>query len=54
MLIIKTTKCDAIKIESNKSNYKIIEGLVKKNSCNGSRDIHHSLKTSLKLKDRQN
>ena len=30
MLIMKTTKCDAIKIESNKSNYKIIEGLVKK------------------------
>ena len=30
MFIMKTTKCDAIKIESNKSNYKIIEGLVKK------------------------
>ncbi len=30
-LMMKTTKCDAIKIESNKKNYKIIEGLVKKN-----------------------
>ena len=29
-LIIKTTKCDAIKIESNKNNFKIIERLVKK------------------------
>ena len=28
-LIIKKTKCDAIKIESNKNNYKIIESLVK-------------------------
>ena len=29
--IIKMTKCDAIKIESNKKNYKIIEFLVRKN-----------------------
>ena len=28
-LIIKKTKCDAIKIESNKNNYKIIDSLVK-------------------------
>ena len=28
--IIKMTKCDAIKIESNKNNYKIIEFLVRK------------------------
>ena len=31
ILIMNTTKCDAIKIESNKKNYKIIESLVKKN-----------------------
>ncbi len=30
-LIIKKTGCDAIKIESNKKNYKIINNLVKKN-----------------------
>ena len=30
ILMMNTTKCDAIKIESNKKNYKIIEGLVKK------------------------
>ena len=29
-LIFKKTKCDAIKLESNKTNYKIIEKLVKK------------------------
>jgi 3-methyl-2-oxobutanoate hydroxymethyltransferase len=29
-LLIKKTKCDAIKLESNKKNYKIIEFLVKK------------------------
>jgi len=29
--IIKQTRCDAIKLESNKKNYKIIEALVKKN-----------------------
>ena len=29
--IIKQTRCDAIKLESNKKNYKIIELLVKKN-----------------------
>ena len=29
--VIKMTKCDAIKIESNKKNYKIIEFLVRKN-----------------------
>ena len=28
--VIKKTKCDAIKIESNKKNYKIIKALVKK------------------------
>ena len=31
ILIMNTTNCDAIKIESNKKNYKIIESLVKKN-----------------------
>ncbi len=30
-LVIKRTRCDAIKIESNKKNFKIIENLVKKN-----------------------
>ena len=30
-LIVKKTACDAIKIESNKKNYKIINNLVKKN-----------------------
>ena len=30
-LIIRKTGCDAIKIESNKKNYKIVEHLVKKN-----------------------
>ena len=30
-LIIKKTGCDAVKLESNKKNYKIIEALVKKN-----------------------
>ena len=35
-LVINKTKCDAIKLESNGKNYKIIESLVKKkNSCNG-------------------
>ena len=29
-LVIKKTKCDAIKLESNKKNYKIIKILVKK------------------------
>ena len=29
-LVIKKTKCDAIKLESNKNNHKIIESLVKK------------------------
>ena len=29
--VIKMTKCDAIKIESNKKNYKIIKYLVRKN-----------------------
>ena len=29
--IMKKTKCDAVKLESNKKNYKIIENLVKKN-----------------------
>ena len=34
--VIKKTGCDAIKIESNKKNYKIIEHLTKKkNSCDG-------------------
>ena len=28
--IVKKTRCDAVKIESNKKNYKIIKGLVKK------------------------
>ena len=28
--IMKKTKCDAVKLESNKKNYKIIENLVKK------------------------
>ena len=30
-LIIKKTKCNAVKIENNKNNYKIINHLVKKN-----------------------
>ena len=30
-LIMNKTKCDAVKIESNKKNYRIIEKLVKKN-----------------------
>ena len=30
-LIIRKTGCDAIKLESNKKNYKIVEHLVKKN-----------------------
>ena len=29
-LIIKKTRCDAVKIENNKKNYKIIKFLVKK------------------------
>ena len=29
-LVIKKTRCDAVKIESNKKNYKIIEKLTKK------------------------
>ena len=35
-LIIKETGCDAVKLESNKKNYNIVEHLVKKkNSCYG-------------------
>ena len=30
-LLISKTKCDAVKIESNKKNYNIIQHLVKKN-----------------------
>ena len=35
-LIMKKTKCDAVKLESNKVNFKIIKILVKKkNTCYG-------------------
>ncbi len=34
--VIKKTGCDAVKLESNNNNYKIINSLVKKkNKCNG-------------------
>ena len=35
-LIMKKTRCDAVKLESNKKNYKIIKSLVnRKNSSHG-------------------
>ena len=43
-LIIKTTGCDAVKIESNNKNFMIIEKLVKKkNFCNGPYWFHTSI-----------
>ena len=40
-LILKKTGCDAVKLESNKKNYKIIENLVKKkNSSDGSYRVY--------------
>ena len=43
-LIIKSTKCDAVKLESNFKNFKIIENLVKKkNFCDGTYRLHASI-----------
>ena len=43
-LIMKKTRCDAVKLESNKRNFKIIEKLVKKkNSSNGSYRVYASV-----------
>ena len=52
--IIKMTKCDAIKIESNKNNYKIIEFLVRKIFCNGSYWIHASVQKKFKIEGQTN
>ena len=43
-LVLKKTGCDAIKLESHKKNFKIIESLVKKkNTSYGSYWIHTSI-----------
>ena len=43
-LVIKKTKCDAIKLESNKKNYKIIKSFSKKkNTSNGSYWIYTTI-----------
>ena len=53
-LIIKQTRCDAIKVESNKKNYKIIKNLVKKNiSVMGHIGYTPQFKKNLELKDKQ-
>ncbi len=42
--VINKTGCDAIKLESNKKNYNIIEGLVKKkNSCDGTHRLYTTI-----------
>ena len=44
-LLIRLTKCDAVKIESNKKNFRISKELVKKkNSCNGTYWIYSRIK----------
>ena len=54
-LLIKKTKCDAIKLENNKNNHKIIESLVKKKiSVMGHIGTPHNLKRNLELKDKHN
>ena len=53
--IMKTTKCDAVKLESNKKNYKIIENLIKKNiPVMGHIGFTPQFKKNLKLKEKQN
>ena len=47
-LLIKKTGCDAVKIESNKNNFKIIKLLKNINACYGTYWIHLNLKKSLK------
>ena len=43
-LILKKTKCDAIKLENYKNNFKIIKIFSKKkNSCNGTYWIHTTI-----------
>ena len=50
-LIIKKTKCDAVKLESNKKNYQIIKHLVKNNiSVMGHVGFTPQFKKNLKLK----
>ena len=46
-LIMKKTKCDAIKLESNKVNFKIIKALVKKIQLWDILATHHNLKANL-------
>ena len=46
--ILKKTKCDAVKLESNKKNYKIIKFLVKKKFQSWVISVtHHNLKKIL-------
>ena len=53
-LIISKTKCDAVKIESNRKNYKIIQTLVKKKiPVKVTLDTPHNLKRNLTYKDKQ-
>ena len=43
-LFIKTTGCEAVKLESNNKNFKIIKNLVKKkNTSNGTHRLHASI-----------
>ena len=41
--LLKKIGCDAVKIESNNKNQKIIKALTKKYSCNGSYRIHTTI-----------
>ena len=52
-LVMKETGCDAVKIESNKKNYKIIKSLVKKKSVMGHIGFTPQFKKNLKLKGQQ-
>ena len=52
--IMKQTKCDAVKIESNKDNFQIIKGLVNSNiPVMGHIGILHNLKKNLRLREIQ-
>ena len=42
-LIMRETKCNAVKLENYKNNFKIIKYLVKKNSCNGTYRLYTTI-----------
>ena len=46
---LKKTKCDAVKLENNKNNFKIIELLVKKNCSNGTYRFYTSIFKKFKV-----